>query len=252
MPKQHQILLVLVYLAGFFSITWLIPRTCFIGTIVVYTLLFTVFLYWVEHPPKRRHFWWIYGISRFISLFAIPGLSDDFYRFIWDGFLIHQGINPYDYLPSELFQFHNDGFSGIIYQNLNSPNYFSVYPPLLQGLFAAMYGLGSSSVIGNLLVFRFVQIGLELLVLKKYWVDKSQLGMIVPYLMICPLYVLESLTNLHAEGLVVLVFMLLIGIFQQQRYFISGLLGGTAVGIKLIPLLLAPRLLKICNGRLSN
>ena len=44
-----------------------------------------------------------FGISfRLVLFFAYPWLSEDFYRFIWDGFVIGENINPYEYTPSEL------------------------------------------------------------------------------------------------------------------------------------------------------
>mgnify|MGYP007000099231 CR=1 len=44
-----------------------------------------------------------FGISfRLALFFAYPWLSDDFYRFIWDGLVIGENINPYEYTPSEL------------------------------------------------------------------------------------------------------------------------------------------------------
>ena len=49
---------------------------------------------------KRNPF---FGISfRLVLFFAYPWLSEDFYRFIWDGFVIGENINPYEYTPSEL------------------------------------------------------------------------------------------------------------------------------------------------------
>jgi len=36
---------------------------------------------------------------RFLAIFCFPGLSDDIYRFLWDGWLITEGVNPYAFLP---------------------------------------------------------------------------------------------------------------------------------------------------------
>ncbi|MBT8325148.1 MAG: mannosyltransferase, partial [Winogradskyella sp.] len=41
-------------------------------------------------------------VFRLLFLFAIPNLSQDFYRFIWDGRLILEGINPYLFTPQTI------------------------------------------------------------------------------------------------------------------------------------------------------
>lgn len=63
-----------------------------------------------------------------------PGLTDDLFRYIWDGWLQWEGINPYKFAPSapELNGFQETS----LYENLNSKEYFSVYPPLSQLFFA--------------------------------------------------------------------------------------------------------------------
>ena len=53
----------------------------------------------------RRSEWWpfylgVAVLARLILLFAEPWLSDDIYRFIWDGYLWQAGINPFTALPS--------------------------------------------------------------------------------------------------------------------------------------------------------
>jgi len=72
-------------------------------------------------------------VFRIAWLFGFPQLSDDVYRFIWDGNLIHQGINPYAYVPLEIL---NERLIPIgenvenLYYQLNSPHYYSIYPPI--------------------------------------------------------------------------------------------------------------------------
>ena len=34
-------------------------------------------------------------VFRALMLFGIPWLSDDFYRFVWDGYLSFKGMNPF-------------------------------------------------------------------------------------------------------------------------------------------------------------
>ncbi|MDT0632672.1 methyltransferase domain-containing protein [Rubrivirga sp. S365] len=73
-----------------------------------------------------------------------PALSDDGYRYLWDGMVqVGEGTSPYRFRPSDpaLAHHHEDA----AYRRMNSPDYFSVYPPLSQAVFAAagaVYGAG--------------------------------------------------------------------------------------------------------------
>lgn len=75
-------------------------------------------------------------LIRISMLFFLPGLSDDFYRFWWDGTLINHGINPFAQSPSEIMgseisaELKNKLAS--VFPLLNSPDYRTVYPPFTQ------------------------------------------------------------------------------------------------------------------------
>ena len=82
-------------------------------------------------------------VLRLIVLPFPPLLSDDFYRYLWDGLVQHAGDNPYRYLPSDdrFAAFHDM----VEYQKSNSQDYHSVYPPVSQMAFylaAAFRGWG--------------------------------------------------------------------------------------------------------------
>src|SRR5690606_10646057 len=79
----------------------------------------------------------ILGLSiafRFVLLAAVPSLSDDFYRYLWDGQLLLKGINPFAFTPTEAIE---KGLmeKSVLYEYMNSPHYYSVYPPTSQGVF---------------------------------------------------------------------------------------------------------------------
>ena len=64
-----------------------------------------------------------------------PSLSDDAYRYVWDGQVQAHGINPYQYVPQDpALEFLQDG---ALYDHLNSPAFYSVYPPVSQLIFGA-------------------------------------------------------------------------------------------------------------------
>lgn len=76
---------------------------------------------------------------RLATVFSPTSLSDDVFRYVWDGHVTLAGINPYQYVPSELVE--RGLLSDETLTLLNSPDYYSVYPPLAQAFFAACTGL---------------------------------------------------------------------------------------------------------------
>ncbi len=66
-----------------------------------------------------------------LTLFpALPDLSDDLYRYVWDGWLLFQGISPYRWIPADpaLAHLHDS----VLFREMNSPGYYSIYPPFSQ------------------------------------------------------------------------------------------------------------------------
>lgn len=74
------------------------------------------------------------GIFRLSILFAPPYLSDDIYRYVWDGRVQAAGINPYRYVPAdEHLQSLRDEE---IYPKINRRDYaHTIYPPMAEAVF---------------------------------------------------------------------------------------------------------------------
>ncbi len=73
-------------------------------------------------------------IFRVSILFAPPYLSDDIYRYVWDGRVQSAGINPYRYIPAapELAQLRDE----TIYPKINRRDWaHTIYPPAAQVVF---------------------------------------------------------------------------------------------------------------------
>ena len=75
-----------------------------------------------------------YAVLFRLILFGVPpSLSDDAYRYVWDGLIQHQGANPYQFTPEEApFQ---DLKEEVTYEGINSKSFISVYPPVSQLIF---------------------------------------------------------------------------------------------------------------------
>jgi alpha-1,6-mannosyltransferase len=72
-------------------------------------------------------------LLRLTVLPTLSDLSDDMYRYVWDGWLTASGVNPFRFVPSDLALLRFQGSD--LFQALNSPDYHTIYPPLSQLVF---------------------------------------------------------------------------------------------------------------------
>jgi alpha-1,6-mannosyltransferase len=190
---------------------------------------------------------WLLGVSvglRLLFLLPFPDLSDDLFRYVWDGWLGHQGIPPYRFVPADpalaTLQ------TSPLFPALNSPHYISVYPPLSQWVFRlggaghALWGWPHSALILRV-SFTLLEVGGILLLdrtLQAMGVRRSHLILYAWN----PLALLTVAGGGHTEGALVLGFGLLALGVVQRRPFLAWTGWGVAVLVKLLPLLLFPLL----------
>lgn len=179
-------------------------------------------------------------------LFFTPNLSDDYYRFVWDGQVTVDGYNPYLVFPSRFIEkdsIKNDAYYQELFKKMNSQKYFTVYPPFNQFLFTtATFVSGKNlwlcSLILKLIILLF-EIGtfyILFLILRKLKLAEHLASIYV----FNPLVIVELVGNIHFEG--VMLFFLLLGIYllMNNRILLAGLAFAFAVNTKLIPLMLLP------------
>lgn len=190
-------------------------------------------------------------VFRMIGMTTLPTLSDDVYRFIWDGRLLAHGFNPFLYLPTEIIGSEiatRSGLTDALLQKLNSPDYYTVYPPILQGWFWVVAMLTSSetgAVFGlRLPIFLGEIASLWLLyqLLKGYkGVEVARKGTLLYALN--PLIIIELTANIHYEGLTICFLLAGLYYYQKCKPNVSAVLLGLAAGVKLLPLIFLPALL---------
>ena len=200
---------------------------------------------------KFTHFLGLAVFLRLILLFAVPELSNDFYRFIWDGELINMGINPFGHTPNQLIS------QGPIYENtymrslwhgmgeLSQSNY-TCYPALNQILFYIPTKF-SDSIMSNVIAFKLMLILADIgciLIGKKLLELLERPTHFIWLYALNPFIILEFSGNLHFEG--VMIFFLLTAIYflLKDKWLMSAGFFGFAVLIKLIPLMFLPFLFK--------
>ncbi|MFT6815890.1 MAG: alpha-1,6-mannosyltransferase [Sphingobacteriales bacterium] len=208
---------------------------------------------WLGERVSNSLFFWlsIAFIARAALLFSLPNLSDDFYRFIWDGRASISGINPYDFKPSEILA-QNPLLSIELFQNLNSPEYYSVYPPFLQYLFAFATFLFPKSILGSTIVLKLIILGSEVLTLKLLLMLLAKLKIALKNVLwyaLNPLVIIELVGNLHFEALMITSVLAAAYFAFEKKWFLSAICMAISVQVKIIPLLFIPLFLPLLGWR---
>ena len=181
-------------------------------------------------------------IFRLLLLFTIPSLSDDYARFVWDGRLLANGYNPFLYLPIDVLNTpiaQQAGLSPSLFSLLNSPHYFTVYPPLNQAFFGLAAWLSGSDLWLNVVWLRVFIVLSEMGTFWLLYSPKNPRRLLIYALN--PLIIIELTGNLHFEA--VLIFFLLLAFrWLKTRWFWSAMALVLAITTKLLPLLFLPLL----------
>jgi len=100
------------------------------------------------------------ALLRLMVLFAPPFLSNDLYRYIWDGWVQARGINPYRYIPADPhLAFLRDA---VVYPNINRANYaHTIYPPGAEMVFFLITRVGAVLSLPPVLAMKAGMVALE-------------------------------------------------------------------------------------------
>lgn len=229
-----------------------VPRENFPLTLALFTVAFGGMLGCYFLSDSKFSFWWLLGVGVFfrVSIFFLaPQWSEDGVRFLWDGELLRQGQIPYQMTPAQVQEQQGEEESGYrtqLFEELNSPHYYSVYPPLNQLLFWGAAQFAQGQLEKGYLALRFLllfgEVGVFLLLcwlLARFDLPQKQ----VIFYWLNPLVILEVVGNLHFEGLVLFFLVASLAAMSRQKLGFSGMFWGLAVGMKLLPLLFAPAFL---------
>ncbi len=213
-----------------------------------YSLLFVGFIALLQYSKLSfKQLSYIAFSFRALLILSLPNLSQDFYRFIWDGRLIFEGLNPYLQTPNTIMA---NGCAPIaeanlLYQNMGalSAMHFSNYPPLNQLFFYIAALFSAKNLLGSVIVLRLIIIIADFgtlyfgkRILKQLKLNPKQIF----WYILNPFIIIELTGNLHFEG--VMVFFLVSSIYYvfNNKWLLSAILLACSIAIKLIPLLFLP------------
>lgn len=244
------ILITLTYLLGF-----TIEQGDFREIIIYYSLFFLFYLLVLKNSFSEKDTAPIYfyiGLAltlRLLLVFALPNLSNDVYRFIWDGRLLVQGFNPFDHLPQ--YYLENDtgvqGISKELFEAYGSKNFFTVYPPIAQAQFASGCWLFPTSVYWSTVIMKswlfLFELGSIILIIKILSRLKLPLSNVLLYAL-NPLIIFEITGNLHFEGAMIFFLLLAIWLLVKEKWDWSAIAFAFSICSKLLTLMFLPFLIK--------
>ena len=225
---------------------YVLERHNFIGLLGIYTAIWVFTLGMLIQCSHKYLLAFAFAV-RFLLILAIPNLSQDFYRFIWDGKLLALGYNPYLYLPIEVIK--DPSFlisNGVeLYQGMGalSAGHYTNYPPLNQLCFWLAALLGNGSIMQSVVVLRLIIIAADygIYVYGSKILQKMSLpGHNIYWYLLNPLVIIELTGNLHFEGVMMFCFILSLFWLTYERLGRSALGFSASVLIKLVPLMFAP------------
>ena len=219
---------------------------------LIFTLLFGCYIFLLKYLKSncilKNNFLLFFSIAlRFLPLLSIPLLSDDFYRFVWDGQLLVHNLNPFAHLPSDILEGGYVWTDSDVYHKMNSPLYYSVYPPVNQFVFwlSALAGKGNllySVIILRLCIVAF-DIGNLFLIKKILWHQNQNPNLLYIYAF-NPLVIIEFAWNLHFEAAMIFFTLLSVWLLLKNKNNWSAASFGLAICSKLIPLVFIPLLIR--------
>ncbi len=220
----------------FYYFGYHIERIQFINLFIVYVFLFAFYILFCNNESKYT-FW--YGVlARGILLFSIPNLSQDIYRFIWDGRLVLEGINPLTSRPINLQNVPNAVWF-ISKMGTLSANNFSNYPPVCQYIFAFAAWLGNRNIIIEIFTLKSFLLAADIVI---YFFGRKILEILkmdtsrILFYFLNPLVILEGCGNAHFEILMMAFFCVSIYFMLVYKTKWSAVFMAMAIATKLIPI----------------
>ncbi|WP_066221681.1 glycosyltransferase 87 family protein [Formosa haliotis] len=246
--------LLIVFVTGIFysSFAYNLVRTDYAKLIILYFALFFLSVKLIQFNRNNTKALWRYSILfRVIFIVSIPNLSQDFYRFIWDGRMLFEGFNPFLHTPDSFIL--NDEFpiaqAQDLYQGMGalSASHFTNYPPVSQLCYFLAALFAKQSILGAVVVMRLLIICADIVTL--YFGSKLLKHLKLPtyyifWYILNPFIIIELTGNLHFEGVMICFLVISLYLLQKLKWQWAAVTFSLAVATKLIPLIFLPLILK--------
>lgn len=212
--------LVAVQLVIYLAVSWLTVRSADSRRLLIIVLVFA-------------------ALFRLAIIFFPPYLSDDIYRYVWDGRVQAAGINPFRYIPADpaLTQLRDEK----IYPNINRRDYArTIYPPVAEAVF-----LLATRVSESVTWMKAVMVGFEAIAVWALVQLLQSFGMARQRVLIYawhPLAIWEFAGSGHLDALAIAFIALALLARRKHGEVLTGLWLACATCVKFFPAVLFPAL----------
>ena len=178
-------------------------------------------------------------LARAFMIPAAPTLSEDIYRYLWDGRLVAHGVNPFPHAPSDpaLLRYHSE----LIHQ-LNHAGVPTIYPPAAQILFGAV-----ALVSATPLAWKLALLGLEFILLVALLDLLRRRELPGERLLLYywnPLVLVESFGSGHVDLVAAAFLVATVALYERKRTMWAGVSFALAVLTKYVPAMIIPWLIR--------
>ena len=241
-------------------------RWALLARLAVWAVAWAVGVVCALRLPKRVAVPAIVGVAFVLRLAALAGqpiLSDDLYRYAWDGRVQVSGTDPYRYAPSstQLNDLREDwlwpdaqGCAGLQREpgctRINRPTVRTIYPPVAEAWFTAVYRVAGiearhkawqvAGLLGDMALIGLLPAALRAWKRDERWTALYALS---------PVAVVEVVNNAHVDGLAALLVVLALLSAARRRPAWAGALLGAAFLVKLYPAVVGLAFVAAFTGR---
>jgi alpha-1,6-mannosyltransferase len=237
-----------------------------------------------KHPGDQKNFWLIIIFGLLFRAVIIPSQQiqeDDVYRYLWDGKVFANGINPFEYAPAEVHDFkalriQNPENYYEIYverneqelerldalkwespksiqflERINHPDVPTIYPPMAQFVFRLVHQVKPDSIIAmrlGFLIFDIMALVFIIGILSRLGLDKS--GCLIYFW--SPLIVKETFNSTHLDIIGISLLCGSIYFLIAHRHTLATLFLAFSFLGKLYPIILLPLYLQACYEKMMQ
>ncbi|MGI9407941.1 MAG: glycosyltransferase 87 family protein, partial [Hyphomicrobiaceae bacterium] len=193
-------------------------------------------------------------LARLVLIPSTPVLEDDYQRYLWDGAVSAQGINPYSVVPAEALETDDPALeqlaanAGLVLERVNHPEIRTIYPPASQLFFVLAHAIEPFSLHAwRTVVLLADGVTLVLVLALLRLVQRPLIWSAIYWWN--PVIIKELANSVHMDAVLMPFVLGAIYLATQKRPLLATAAIGIGAGIKIWPLVLFPLIVRAAAER---